>query len=235
MKYVVFVVLALIGFSFNGEAQQEDKKESEALTRQELMERYHELHDELVRGLTDDNMFNHFQERLGRIFEDLGQMERDMEKDIESIFNRQGSLFERFFDDTGLRRLLEESGAFGQMNDGDFEWIETPDERILIARIELSGAPLDIEIKDGHISFKGEARIEEVNEGPHGVSKSVSVQRINRSFPIPRDCDPDRAVFENEDGKIIVKFPRVQSEQDSSDAGQGQPLRPGQVRGERTI
>jgi HSP20 family molecular chaperone IbpA len=191
---------------------------------------YQKMHEDLIRSLRGNNA--EFESRLEEMMKRFGDMDESMFGDMESLFDHQGSLIDQFFQGGGLRRLLEEGGVFGDLDQGDFEWLETPKTRVLVANLKLSeGAPLDIEIKDGQITFKGENRIEEVSETPHGVSRSVRIQSLNRSFAIPSDVDGDKAQFENEEGKILVTFPKLQ--ESAAPVDQVKPITPGSIPGER--
>lgn len=188
-------------------AQSADQESSD---REALMKDYRELHEEILKSLREGGESAQFESRLEKLLENFGAMEQDLFENFDKMLNQQqGTLFDQFFQGPGFRRFLDQAGVFGHMGDGEFEWLETPDSRVLVARLELNEqTPLDIEIKDGVVHFRGESRIEQVDEGPNGISRSLRVQSFNRQFPIPKDCDPEGAKIDQEEGKIIVTFPK---------------------------
>lgn len=191
---------------------------------------YQKMHEDLLRSLREGN--SDFESRLEEMMKRFGAMDESLFEDMDKMFENQGSLIDQFFQGGGLRRLLEEGGAFGNLEQGDFEWLETPKSRILVAKLKLDDqTPLDIEIKNGQITFKGESRIEEVNESAFGTSRSIRVQNFNRSFAVPTDVDADQAKFENEDGKILVTFPKFKEGPVTPE--KAKPLEPGSIPGER--
>ncbi len=202
MKFLILFVWII--FAHNSWAQssgsQNSQKESER-QRLEMEKAYQDFHDQVMKSLMEGSLFDQFESRMGKMIEEMEKAQR------ERGFGGQLDLFENFFQSDDFFRGLRAQDPFGQMNTGQFEWVETPKERLLIAKIEQNeDSPINIEIKDGQISFKGEVRIERVSEGGQGQSRSVQVQRFNKSFSIPEDCDPEKVKFENEEGKIIVRF-----------------------------
>jgi HSP20 family molecular chaperone IbpA len=205
LLHVLFLVGIFIAVPLTAEEETLPDKQEQVTHTDPILD----LQRRLFEGLTDENLFRNLENRMGAILEEFSRMDEEFEREFQNILEQRGSIFERFFQQNPFHQFLDQVGVFGQMEHGDFEWIETPEERLLIARLDLSeGVPLDINISDGQIRFTGESRVETVTEGPFGESRSVRVQRFDRSLPIPEDCDPDQVSFENEDGKIIVRFPK---------------------------
>jgi HSP20 family molecular chaperone IbpA len=219
MKLGIFVLCFLWIFQAHGQNTQDQERSD-----------YEKMHQDLLKSLRGGHP--DIESRLEQMMKRFESMDDSIFRDMESMFEQQGSLLDQFFQGGGLRRLLEEGGVFGNLDQGDFEWLETPNSRVLVANLQLSeGAPLDIEIKNGQITFKGESRIEDITESAFGTSRSVRVQRFNRSFAIPSDVDADKAQFENEDGKILVTFPKIEVGLPSNEGRR--PLNPGVIPGER--
>ncbi|MBH48078.1 MAG: hypothetical protein CME71_07890 [Halobacteriovorax sp.] len=135
----------------------------------------------------------------------------DMRKQFEQMMDQVdgGSLdgFDSFFDDDAMMKLFggdRGTKAFGALGTGQSRWIETPKERILILKLEMSkDTPLDFKIEENKLTISGQVE----RKSNRGISK----QSFTKIFQIPVDCDPSAAKFENKDGEVLIKFPKLVS------------------------
>ncbi len=167
-------------------------------TRQERRERMREKMREQMRDsrriieqfLSDD------------MFADMHKQFEDMAKQFEDGRTDQ---FDQFFDDKAIERLfggLRGSKAFGMLGSGQSRWLETPKERILVLKLEASkDTPIDFKIEDSKITISGVVE--------RKTNMGVSKRSFKRTFKIPPDCDPAGAKFENKEGEILIKFPKL--------------------------
>lgn len=136
------------------------------------------------------------------MFTDMHQQFEDMMKQFD---NGNADPFEQFFDEKTIEKLFgggRGSKAFGMLGTGQSRWIETPKERILILKIESTkDNPIDFKIEDAKITISGKVA--------RTSNRGVTSHNFKRSFIIPKDCDPAQAKFENKDGEILIKFPKI--------------------------
>lgn len=136
------------------------------------------------------------------MFTDMHQQFEDMMKQFD---NGNADPFEQFFDDKTIEKLFggkRGSKAFGMLGTGQSRWIETPKERILVLKIESTkDNPIDFKIEDAKITISGKVA--------RTSNRGITSHNFKRSFNIPKDCDPAGAKFENKDGEILIKFPKI--------------------------
>ena len=87
-----------------------------------------------------------------------GDIFKQFNKEIDKVLkSTDPGLFQNFFDDKNIDKLLKGSGLSSGLKEGDFRWIETPLEKILILKMKLKeDAPFEIKIENNHIIIKGE-------------------------------------------------------------------------------
>src|SRR5690606_39032923 len=149
----------------------------------------------ILQQFMDDDMFTGLRQQFERMMQ---QMEEGHMED-----------FQQFFDDKAFERLFRGgtgSAAFDSIGRGQSRWVETPNERILVLKLEVAkDTPVDFKIEGTRLSITGQYE----KRSPNGVVK----QSFSRSFEIPADCDPAQAKFENKDGEILIKFPKITGNQ----------------------
>ncbi len=156
----------------------------------------------ILQQFMNDDMFTGLRQQFERMMQ---QMEQGQMED-----------FEQFFDDKVFERLFRGgtgSAAFDSIGRGQSRWVETPNERILVLKLEVAkDTPVDFKIEGSRLTINGHYE----KRSPQGVVK----QSFSRSFEIPNDCDPGLAKFENKDGEVIIKFPKIKAQD------QRRPVRP---------
>lgn len=137
----------------------------------------------------------------------FSSMRQQFEQMMDQMEKGSMDSYDQFFDDKVMERLFRGQfgrSAFGSLGSGQSRWIETPKERTLILKLESAkNAPIDFKIEGNQLTISGEVE----RKLPNGVSKS----KFTKSFSIPSDCDPGGAKFENKDGEILIKFPKIQA------------------------
>lgn len=168
-------------------------------TRQERRERMREKMREevqesrrILQQFMQDDMFSGLRQQFEQMFQ---QMEHGQLDDFQQFFN----------DEDIIKRLFKGgNGAspFNSIGRGQSRWLETPNERILVLKLEVAkDTPIDFKIESSRLDIEGfyEKRT------PQGIAK----QSFKRSYEIPSDCDPSQAKFENKDGEVLIKFPKL--------------------------
>lgn len=132
-------------------------------------------------------------------------LRQQFEQMMEQMESGSTDSFDRFFDDDVMERLFrgqQGRSAFGALSMGQSRWIETPKDRTLILKLEAAkDNPIDFKIEGSRLTISGHME----RRHPQGVTK----QSFTRTFEIPSDCDPTQAKFENKDGEILIKFPKI--------------------------
>lgn len=176
-------------------AQAQDSRDTKTDQKQTLEQRQRQEMERMFEDFFRGDSFKMMQERMETLFQ---QMEKDMQK------------YHSLFDDEHLNNFLRDSGLFTELDHGQHDWIETKDQRILVLKIEgQEDSPLEINVKDGKVQVKGKVKVENIEEGPQGAMKSVSVREIHKMYLIPEDCDPSSVEIENKSGEILVKFSKI--------------------------
>lgn len=132
-------------------------------------------------------------------------LRQQFEQMMEQMESGSTDSFDQFFDDDVMERLFrgqQGRNAFGSLTTGQSRWIETPKDRTLVLKLEAAkNNPIDFKIEGSRLTISGHME----RRHPQGVAK----QSFTRTFEIPRDCDPTQAKFENKDGEILIKFPKI--------------------------
>ena len=131
----------------------------------------------------------------------------DVSKRFEELIKKfHGSDMNSFFQDDNFSQFLDDWDPYEGLAQGSSHWMETPKERILIMKYKSQkDSPIDIKIEKGKIQIKGTS--EEVSE--MGGVKSKSVSTFHQTYSIPSDVDAEKAIFENKNGEILIKFPKI--------------------------
>lgn len=191
LKYFVIFFSFALSFFALAQKPQDSKPDQRPNLQQQQRQQMEKMFEEFFEG----DSFKMMQERMETLFQ---QMEKDMQK------------YHSLFDDEHLNNFLRDSGLFTELNHGQHNWIETKDQRILVLKVEgQEDSPLEITVENGKVQVKGKVKIENIEEGPQGVTKSVSVKEIHKIYLIPEDCDPSSVEIENKAGEILVKFSKM--------------------------
>jgi hypothetical protein len=91
------------------------------------------------------------------------------------------------------------------------EWSETTKGRTLEISPASKDTKLDVQVKGGMIVIESET-----------VTKH-SQGRFSQSQSIPQDCDPDGVEMESKEGKLLVHFPWIKSDKNTSTQSQKKP------------
>lgn len=210
---LIAVLFSAIGWSPSGSGQRSfnDQKMWDEIKKE--MERNRQSFRKYFKPEFFDNFEGHFKKLMD---------------DFHNDFDGQ------FQDEFGFTDLFNMTGF-------DFEstWQESATERILVINAKvLQGAPADIKIDSDRIVFK--ATIEKRRKSQNKQKSEVySTMRVEKSFSIPPDVDPDKAIIErSKAGDILIRLPKIQgyrppvrskrkdSKKRGSDLRRLRPLRP---------
>lgn len=140
-----------------------------------------------------------------------GDIFKQFNKEIDKVLkSTDPGLFQNFFDDKNIDKLLKGSGLSNGLKEGDFRWIETPLEKILILKMKLKeDAPFEIKIENNHIIIKGEITETIDQKTEAGTNYFKADRQIKRTFSVPSGVDASRVKFEYKAGEIFVKLPKT--------------------------
>lgn len=138
-------------------------------------------------------------------FSPFKQMEK-MRQNMDKLFGdhlgqlKSGSHFDNWF-----------KGKFGG---SVFDIEQKEDDKYTYYEIKLEGLDqnnLKINVVDGMLEISGEIIKTEESNSSSGISKSQVRHNFHRSFPVPSGADSEKVDFETEDDKLVVKFPKNDS------------------------
>lgn len=135
---------------------------------------------------------------------------KKFDKEVEKVLKSfDPGAFQKFFDDDNFDKMFDQVNPSQGLAEGDYRWIETPKEKILILKMTITeDAPFDIKIENNHIVVKGSIVKKREQKTSQGSNFYESRQTISKTFPIPNDVDGDKAQFENKNGEIRIKLPK---------------------------
>ena len=135
-------------------------------------------------------------------------------KQFDDQMDKEMKRFEKFFDTHTFQGLDKMLPQFGSPNPGaEPFWRETPNERILVFKVETTnqGIPFNIKIKDGSITVTGTVQKQQKSIDPTTGSSSFSsntYQFQHGPMILPKDIDPEGVKIENKNGEVLIRFPK---------------------------
>ncbi len=147
-----------------------------------------------------------------KMLEDMlkGGLFKDFEKKFEKMMDDfDDEHLDSFFDDEDFNTILRGFNPHRGLEEGDYRWMDTPKERILILKLgDIKDNELKIDIKDGAVTVSGTITKKVENRTQHGTSTSVSTSSFKKQFLVPRDADSTRPEIENKEGEVLIRFPK---------------------------
>jgi HSP20 family protein len=133
-------------------------------------------------------------------FEEMRRMQESMMRQFDQFDSDPGGgMFGSWF-----------KKRFGGGEPGDIQTREDDDFIYYDVVIkDLSNKKLDIKVESGQIMISGTIEKRSDDKGKQGNSSQFYSSTFHRSFPIPYGVDGDRVQMEQEDEKIIIKFPKI--------------------------
>lgn len=203
MKYLLFFILFTSICSAQSDSFKRRQKEAQRQRiewekeQQEAVKRWREQMQTdraLIRKYFKGDLFKKFDKQVDKVLKSFDP----------------GS-FQKFFDDDNFDKMLKHGKPSKGLSEGDFRWLETPKEKILVLKMTMAkDSPLDIKIENNHIVVKGTV-IEKKEQKTSQGSNFYEISRdINKTFPVPRDVDGNRAQFEFKAGEVLIKLPKKQ-------------------------
>jgi HSP20 family molecular chaperone IbpA len=138
-----------------------------------------------------------------------------MQKQIEEVMKAREEMLKSLMDDSNfqdmskrMEKLMQNFNTndfFQGGNDvvGEYDWKETKTHLILSLKVkQIKDRPLDIKIKDGRISMKGDVESQSESQNRKNITK-VHFERV---FSIPPGVDETTPEFENKKDEILIKF-----------------------------
>lgn len=199
MKFsIIFLMASLLVADVSAQAPATKKVERPPETREQRRERMRTQMREqmkesrrILQQFLNDDMFT--------------DMRKQFKQMMDQVEGGRLDDFDQFFDDDAMKRLFggeRGSKAFGALGSEQSRWVETPKERILVLKLKSSkDTPVDFKIEGSRLTISGSVE----RKSNRGITK----HEFTRSFEIPVDCDPTQAKFENKDGEILIKFPKL--------------------------
>ncbi|MCO4794080.1 MAG: Hsp20 family protein [Bacteriovoracaceae bacterium] len=202
----MFVIFLLIPLSVMSQSPKPTPTVTPDKSRDEINERFRKsLMDKfkndrkVIEKMLGGGLFKQFDKKLEDM---LKQFDNGLYQQFEKDMNK-------FFDDENFDQIFKNANPYQFMNAGEFKWIETPKERILILKSEFpKDAPLDIKIENGKVHLKGKVMKQGTWMDNGQVISGKRAVDFDRKISIPRDVHFDKASFDKKDGNIIIKFPK---------------------------
>ncbi len=113
---------------------------------------------------------------------------------FEQMEQRMNEMMNRFGNDSMMRDLFEDDFRQLGFTHSAFDYHYTQDDkgRTLIIKPNTPENNLEIKIQDDSVQISGKVKIEKVDKTQYGESKSVSIQSVNQSLPVPQDTDGNK-------------------------------------------
>jgi len=158
-------------------------------TMQKRMGLSEKMLDDMLRG----GLFQDFEEKFEKMMEEV-------DKDLP----------EHFFKGESFGNVLRGFDLHRGLSSGDFRWMNTPKERVLIVKVgELKDNAVNIVIKNNSIKISGTITKKTQNKNAQGMNISrISASSFNKTFSVPSDCAGERAKIENKQGEILIRLPK---------------------------
>ena len=74
---------------------------------------------------------------------------------------------------------------------------------------QINKNSLNLQIKDGLVTVKGQTKIENTTQNQFGSSTSISISSFNKTFPVPEGVKEEEVQIDHQDGALILKFPKA--------------------------
>jgi len=208
MKPIFFIVIFFFCLSVSAQSKKPTPvpKNEEKKSRQQVNK---EFRDALLEKIKRDRQV--IEKMLGGgLFKQFDKQLEDMLKQFDNGFYKQ---FEddmnKFFEDENFDKIFKNSNPYQFMGYGEYKWIETPKERILIFKQEIAeDEPLDIKIENGKVKFKGKALKQTTWMENGQIMQGKKAIAFEREVMIPTDVHHEKAKFEKKDGNIQIRFPK---------------------------
>jgi len=103
----------------------------------------------------------------------------------------------------------------GRFGGSVFDIEQKEDDKYVYYEIKLEGLDknnIKVNVIDDMLEISGKIIKTEEKNSSSGISKSQVQQSFHRSFPIPPGVDSEKVEFETEDERLVVKFPKNESD-----------------------
>jgi HSP20 family molecular chaperone IbpA len=133
-------------------------------------------------------------------FEEMMRMQESMMQQFGQLDNDpSGGIFDSWFK---KRFGGGEPGDIQTREDNDFVYYD-------VVIKDLSNKKLDIKVEGGQIKITGTIEKRSDDKGKNANSSRFYSSTFYRSFPAPHGVYGDKVQMEQEDEKIIIKFPKI--------------------------
>ncbi|RLA63618.1 MAG: hypothetical protein DRQ88_00180 [Epsilonproteobacteria bacterium] len=123
----------------------------------------------------------------------------------EEVFKQMDQMTEEMMKQMGQgmnsRQVGISNGELNRWEDENFIYLE-------FKLGEIDKNSLNLQIKDGNVTIKGQTKIENTTQNKFGSSTSISISSFHKSFPVPEEIQEEDVVIEHKDGALILKFPK---------------------------
>ncbi len=144
------------------------------------------------------------------MFED-SFFESDPFADLDEI---QSRLWRQWGDESPLSSSMRD---FGGARSKNFEVQQTENSRYLIYEISMSdfteGSSMDVSVDQQMVTVRGQKVVNsERRNSSHYGSSFYSSSSFSQSFSVPPGLDTENVIMDNQGQKVILKFPKLNSE-----------------------
>jgi HSP20 family molecular chaperone IbpA len=130
----------------------------------------------------------------------------DLKVQMDKTFNNSGSIFKLMEDSIQKAAIDTIGGGVGTITE-----LYTKDSIILEMDVtNIDNSSMNIEVKNGEVSIKAEARIEESNKSKGSSSTSIMVSSFSRRLPVPEGTRASGLRLEYKDENTLhMIFPKT--------------------------
>lgn len=150
-------------------------------------------------SLFDDNFFNQ-----NDPFEEMKRMRKQMEERMEEFGNSRRSMsnpFDSWFSDKFGGGTIND---ISKREDGDFVYYD-------IQVDDVNATSINTKIENGYITITGSLEKKSQSLDNDDSAQSVFKSTFNRTFPLPEHVDQNKMQMIPQNGKIVLKFPKLKS------------------------
>ncbi len=146
--------------------------------------------------------------------EELFVLDDQSQKNREVSMNRELGPFRGMFDRMWEESMLPSRRAFDSGMVPQMNIYQTEKELVVEADVPgMSENDVDIEIRDGVLTIKGERKEQSEQKDHEYFHREVSYGAFQRAVTLPTDVIPEKATAEVKKGQLRVVFPKVEPEQ----------------------
>ncbi len=138
-------------------------------------------------------------------FRQMDQMHNQIRKRMNNFFGSS------FLDDPLFNQGFMQPNILGDIADDDIQVNNYEDDQysyIEIVTDKIDQKTVNVDVIDGVVTITAETVNEKNDSSLNSRSMSSYFSKFSKSFPAPYGVDENKVEIDNEDNKIVIKFPK---------------------------